>query len=208
MALLGCVSVDCLPLQILLNDNPAWAATPVAVTKEEKAQSPILALNHEARGRGLAVGMRYASALSLVPSLRARSVSSDRISGERDRIIKLLSAFTPDIEPCPFDADSFWAAVDGLRSLFTSESHWIEKVREALAGEGFRAKVAVGFTRFGTYAIARSRSHLTVFATQREEYEQVSRAIDRYPPSPAEDKEHAAEARDPHGATVRLLACR
>ena len=157
MALLGCINVDRLPLQILLRDNPAWQGTPVAVTKEEKPQSPILALNREAREKGLIVGMRYANALSLVPSLRARPVSPDRMAETRDRITRLLSAFTPDIEPCPFDDDAVWVSVDGLQSLFASESRWMDTVRGALASEGFQASVVLGFTRFGTYAIARSR---------------------------------------------------
>ncbi len=49
MALRGCIRVDCLPLQILLQENPAWSGTPVAVTREERPQSRILALNCEAR---------------------------------------------------------------------------------------------------------------------------------------------------------------
>jgi protein ImuB len=185
MALRGCISIDRLPLQILLKDNPAWEGTPVAVTKEEKPQSPILALNREARQRGLAAGMKYASALSLVPSLRARSVSSDRIAEARDRIVRLLSAFTPDIETCPFDTDVLWVSVDGLRSLFESESRWIGMVRRALAAEGFRANVVVGFTRFGTYAIARSRSSSMAFASRKEECALMSRSsIDILPLSP------------------------
>jgi protein ImuB len=176
MALRGCISADRLPLQILLKDNPAWAQMPVAVTKEERPQSPILALNRAARGKGLAVGMSYASALSLVPSLRARAVPQDRIEEARKRIVSSLSSFTPDIELCPFDMDAFWVSVDGLRSLFASESIWIEKVRAALLDEGFRTSVVVGFTRFGTYAIARSRSRSLVFASREEESSLMGRS--------------------------------
>jgi protein ImuB len=87
----------------------------------------------------------------------------------QDRIIRLLTAFTPDIEPCPFDPGALWVSVDGLRSLFGSESLWIEKVRGALAAEGFAARVVVGFTRFGTYAIARATPRSLVFASREEE---------------------------------------
>jgi protein ImuB len=176
MALRGCISIDCLPLQILLKDNPGWEGTPVAVTKEEKPQSPILALNRQAREKGLAAGMSYASALSIVPDLRACAVPHGRVVEARDRIIRLLTAFTPDIEPCPFDTDALWVSVDGLRSLFSSESQWIETVRRALTAEGFPARVVVGFTRFGTYAIARSKSRSMAFASRKEEYALMSRS--------------------------------
>ncbi len=176
MALLGCISIDCLPLQILLKDNPAWKGTPVAVTKDERPQSPILALNRQAREKGLAAGMSYASALSLVPDLRARAVPQGRVVEARERVVSLLSAFTPDIEPCPFDTDALWVSVDGLRSLFASESLWIEKVCGVLAAEGFPASVVLGFTRFGTYAIARARSRSMAFASPKEEYALMSRS--------------------------------
>jgi protein ImuB len=169
MALRGCIEVACLPLRILLLENPSWKETTVAVTKEEKPRSPILALNQKAREQGLAVGMRYAQALALVPGLRARAVSRERIAEAREAIMKLLSAFTPDIEPCPFDMDAFWVSVDGLKSLFSSEYRWAESVRHALDAKGFPSTIAVGFTRFGTYAIARSRPRTVVFTSREEE---------------------------------------
>ncbi len=179
MGLRGCVSVDSLALQILLRENATWIGTPVAVTKEERPQSPILALNREARERGLAVGMRYANALALVPGLRARAVSADRIAASRERIVRCIAAFTPDIEPCRFDVDAFWVNVEGLASLFASEADWSRRVKAALAAEGFHAVVVVGFTRFGTYAMARARRRSTVFASREEEHE----ALDRSPVS-------------------------
>jgi protein ImuB len=169
MALRGCISIDHLSLQTLLKENPSWAGTPVAVTKDERPHSPILSLNREAREKGLSVGMRYANALSIVPSLRARAVSSERVSSARERIVSTVSTFTPDIEPCPFDTDSLWVNVEGLLSLFESHACWSEKVRAALAAEGFRASVVIGFTRFGTWAIARSRARSLVFSSAEDE---------------------------------------
>ena len=182
MGLLACISVDGLPLQILLNANPGWAGTPVAVTRDEKPQSPILALNACAREKGLTVGMRYANALSIVPNLRARDMSADRIAEARNRIVHTISAFTPDIELCPFDDDALWASADGLRSLFGTEAQWSREVLRSLDAEGFKAAVVVGFTRFGTYAAARSRSRSTVFASREEERALVGRSpVDSLP---------------------------
>ena len=176
MGLRGCISIDSLPLQILLNDNPSWVGTPVAVTREEKPQSPILALNREARDSGLAVGMKYASALSIVPDVRARAVPEDRIAGARAHVVQSLIAFTPDIELCPWDADALWVSVEGLRSLYASDAHWSQKVRGALKAEGYTAIVVIGFTRFGTYATARTRSRSMVFASREQEQELMGRS--------------------------------
>jgi protein ImuB len=176
MALRGCISIDHLSLQILLQENPSWVGTPVAVTRDERPQSPILSLTREAREKGLAVGMKYANALSIVPSLRARAVSQDRLASARERIVTALSAFTPDIEPCPFDTDSLWVNVEGLLSLFESHARWSEQVRASLAAEGFRAHVVIGFTRFGTWAIVRSRARSMVFSTAEEEQALMARS--------------------------------
>ena len=176
MGLRGCISIDSFSLQTLLKDNPAWAGTPVAVTREEKPQSPILALNREARERGLAVGMKYAAALSIVPDVRARAVSEDRIALARARVVQSLITFTPDVELCPFDTDALWVSVEGLRSLYASEADWSREVRGALEAEGFTAIVVIGFTRFGTYATARTRSHSMVFASREQEQALMSRS--------------------------------
>jgi protein ImuB len=176
MGLRACISVDCLPLQILLKANPGWTGTPVAVTKEEKPQSPILALNGEAREKGLGVGMRYANALSLVPNLRALAVASDRVAAARDSIVHAVSSFTPDIELCPFDTDALWVSVTGLKSLFGTEARWSQEVRKSLGAEGFTATVVVGFTRYGTYATARSRPRSLVFASPEDERAAVGRS--------------------------------
>jgi protein ImuB len=176
MGLRGCISIDSLPLQVLLNDNPGWAGTPVAVTREERPQSPILALNREAREKGLAVGMKYSSALSIVPDLRARAVPADRIAEARAHVVQSLLDFTPDIELCPFDSDALWVSVEGLRSLYASETRWSHEVRGALEAEGFKAVVVIGFTRFGTYAIARTGSRSCVFASRKQEQEMMGRS--------------------------------
>ncbi len=175
MALLGCINLPRLPLQILLHGNPGWKGLPVAVTKEEKPLSPILALNRAAREKGLATGMRYAEALSLVPGLRAGAVPQEKVTAARERIVQLLFAFTPDIEPCPFDSDAIWVSVAGLQSLFATPSRWIQKVRAALAADGYTAHVVVGFTRFGTYAIARSKSRSMVLASRQAEHMAAAR---------------------------------
>ena len=185
MARRGCVRVDSLSLQILLNDNPSWAGTPVAVTREEKPQSPILALNREARDRGLSRGMRYSSALALVPTLRARRVPPGRIQEARALIVRTVFSFTPDIEPCPFDPDAIWVSLEGLRSLFDTERRWIGMVQQALASRGFSSIVVTGYTRFGTWIVSRSRDASLVLSSPREERAVVARSsVDILPLSP------------------------
>ena len=63
MARLACVNVSALPLQWLLGCHPDWRGLPVAVVTDERAQSPILWVNRQARRQGIRSGMRHAAAL-------------------------------------------------------------------------------------------------------------------------------------------------
>jgi hypothetical protein len=113
--------------------------------------------------------MKYASALSLVPTLRARAVLADRIAEARGHLVQALVTFTPDIELCPFDADVLWASMQGLRSLYGTEDRWSREVGAALKAEGFIAVIVVGFTRFGTYCMARTKPRSCLFASREQE---------------------------------------
>ncbi len=49
-------------------------------------------------------------------------------------------------------------------------------MRGALEAEGFPAIIVVGFTRFGTYAIARTRSQSMAFDSREQEQSLMSRS--------------------------------
>jgi protein ImuB len=52
----------------------------------------------------------------------------------------------------------FWLDGEGLNRLFRSAAAWGRAIRDGLRDLGFSARVVVGFTRYGTYAVARSRT--------------------------------------------------
>ncbi len=156
MARVACLSLPLLPLQVLLREHPNWGELPAAVIREDKPASPLLFINRAAREAGARVGMRHGDALALIPRLRAAPLPSDALEAARARLLRVVSGFTPEIEPCPFDAERFWLDAGGLTYLYRSLPEWIAALREALAGEGFRSRVVVGFTRFGSYLLARS----------------------------------------------------
>jgi protein ImuB len=67
-----------------------------------------------------------------------------------------LRFYTPDIEPSCKEPGVFWLGASGLSLLYPSLLRWAELVRDEVARAGFAAAVVIGFTRFGTYALARS----------------------------------------------------
>jgi protein ImuB len=172
---LACVDVPALPLQMTLQAHPDWRSHPVAIVAEDRPQSPILWVNDHARQAGLRPGLCYASALALVPTLRAAPRAPARVAAAVDALAARLRRLAPEVEPSSEEPGVFWADVSGLERLYTSPEGWAEAVRTDLAGAGFTAVVVVGFTRFGTYAVARVVRGVRVFAEPRDERDEAGR---------------------------------
>ncbi|MGH2405854.1 MAG: Y-family DNA polymerase [bacterium] len=177
MERLACVNVPALPLQIALQDHPDWRPHPVAVVAEDRPQSQILWVNGRARKSGVAPGLSYASALSLLPDLRAVPLTVSQVSQTVEALATRLRAFSPEVEKSPEEPGVFWANVSGLGRLYASLDGWAGAVRADLAGAGFTAVIAVGFTRFGTYAAARVARRVRVFGDLRDESDEAGRAL-------------------------------
>jgi protein ImuB len=172
---LACVDVPALPLQLTLQAHPDWRSHPVAVVVEDRPQSPILWVNERARRSGVRPGLCYAPALALAPALRAAPLAPARVAEAVDALAARLRALAPGVEPSSEEPGVFWADVFGLERLYASWTAWAEAVRADLAGAGFTAVVVVGFTRFGTYAVARTARGTRVFADPRDERDAAER---------------------------------
>jgi protein ImuB len=172
---LACVDLPAFPLQLLAQQNPAWLEKPMAVVAEEKPQAPLLWVNEKARALGIRPGHRYAAALALSAELRAGAVSEPKVREGVERLTEILRRFTPEVEPAGIPG-LFWLNASGLERLYPSLGAWADAIRETLRVSKFYASVAVGFTRFGTYAVARAYRGARAFQSLEEE-ETVSRSV-------------------------------
>jgi protein ImuB len=154
---------------VLFRKRPQWRELPAAVVASNRPLARIEALNRPAAALGIRRGMRYATALSLSSQLRADIVSQQDLAGARDEVRRILSDFSPGIEGCSFDPEVFWVETTGLLPLFNSRGEWAEQMKSRLARRGFHANIAVGFSRFGTFAWAKRRKKVRVFETPEEE---------------------------------------
>lgn len=154
---LACVDLPALPLQILLHSRPDWGEGPAAVVAEDRPQGSILWINEAARRQRVLPGMSWAAALSLAPTLRAGVVEPAHIETAVAQLVERLRRYTPGVEPCANEPGVFWLDASGLSHLYVSLTAWAEAVMASLQAARFHAALAVGFTRFGTYAIARGR---------------------------------------------------
>ncbi len=153
---MACVELPAFPLQLLLQRHPDWAGRPVAVVDRDKPQGVILWVNEHARGCRIRTGMRYGAGLSLARTLYAGEVPPVEIERGVAALADRLRRFSPDVEPNPDEPGIFWLNASGLSHLYASPRRWADAVVGAIRASGLRAAIAVGFTRFGTYAVART----------------------------------------------------
>ena len=172
----ACINIRALPLQLLLRRHPEWRKRPVAVVEQEKPQSPILGTNPAAARAGIGPGMGYASALSLDRNLCAGTVPEQEIQAAVRQVHALLDRFSPRIEPCRDEPGIFWVDAGGLDRLFDSLHDWAGQIVSRLSQMELSASVAVGFSRFGSYAIAKARRRVTVLPSFEVE-EALSRRV-------------------------------
>ena len=153
---MACVELPAFPLQLLLKRHPDWGGRPVAVVDRDKPQGVILWVNEPAQDARIRPGMRYSAGLSLARTLHAGEVPPAEIEREVAVFADRLRRFSPDVEPCRDEPGVFWLNASGLSHLYASLLRWADAIVAALRAGGLRATIAVGFTRFGTYAVART----------------------------------------------------
>jgi protein ImuB len=174
---LACIDVPALPLQLLVREHPDWQPMPVAVVAEDSPQAPLLWVNERARHAGLLPGQRYAAALSLAADLRAGTVSRAVITQGVARLTELLRRHTPEVEPARDEPGVFWLNASGFERLYGSLPDWTGAVRDEVARAGFTARIAVGFTRFGVYAVAKAAARGHRILRDIEEESRLARAV-------------------------------
>jgi protein ImuB len=172
---LACVNVAALPLQILLRANPTWVSLPAAVVEDDRPHALVLHLNVFAYRAGVRSGQRYATALTLARDLRAGTVRPSQIAQEVDVLGDRLRRYTPHVEPSSEIPGVFWLDAGGLDRLYRSLQAWADGIRADLRGAGVQATVAVGFTRFGVYALAKSHRGTVMCTDAADERVKVQR---------------------------------
>jgi protein ImuB len=166
---LACVDLPDFPLQLLLRSHPEWAPYPTAVVAEDKPQGLILWVNERARQQGVLPGLRYAAALSLAAGLHAGEVKSTEIQKAIRELTHQLMHFTPEVEPASEEPGVFWLNGIGLKFLYPSSNQWARALHADITAEKFQVSVVAGFTRFGTYAVAKVKKGITVFNDPAQE---------------------------------------
>ncbi|HKY20332.1 MAG TPA: DNA polymerase Y family protein [Vicinamibacterales bacterium] len=171
----ACVDIAAFPLQLLLKAHSEWARLPCAVVEDDKPQALVQFVNARAYKHGVRPGQRYATALALASDLQAGVMSPSQIEQHMRVLLDRLRCYSPHVEPSADTPGVFWLDAQGLNRLYPSLRDWAQAVRLEMQGAGMRATVAVGFTRFGVYALAKCHQGITVCEEVGEEHAAVQR---------------------------------
>ncbi len=190
----ACVDVGSFPLQLLLRRHPDWHDRPAAVVSEDKPLGIVVSVNRSARAAGVRAGMRYAAALSLVAHLQAGTVGPEDVAAGVELIIDRLLSISPFVEGAGADTEShdaclqpgvFWLDVSGLQRHYRSPAALARTVQRRLVELRFNATVVIGYTRFGTYLLARdARGCLVVSDAAAERGAARQAPLERLPLEP------------------------
>ena len=154
MLRLACVHISALPLQLLLRRRPDWRKGPTAVVTHDRPHSPLLWVNENARALNVLPGMKFSSALSFAQDLCAGEVPSEEIESAQKELLSLFWQYSPEVEPSDNSPGVFWLNLAGLELLWPTLRHWGETLLKALSKEKYEAHLVIGFSRFGTLAVA------------------------------------------------------
>jgi protein ImuB len=168
----ACLDLPAFPLQLVWRQQPDWRAHPVVVIERDRPHGEVLWACEHARASGIQIGQRYSHALALCPGLRARVVPTEQIAEATDELRTLLKQFSPGVEPG--EPGTFWLDGEGLDRMFPDTDGprgraWGQAIARALAELGYRGAIVVGFSRFATYALARTTRSVTVSVSDAEE---------------------------------------
>ena len=83
IAVIACVDIPALPLQVVWRAEPGWRTDPVVVVDEDRPQGIVLWACERARAQQVLPGQRYAHALGLCNGLRARVVAPEAIAAAK-----------------------------------------------------------------------------------------------------------------------------
>jgi protein ImuB len=161
--------VQALPLQLVLRTRRDWRDAPVVVVADDRPQAPVLWANARARGQRILPGMTFAAARNLASTLRADVVESSRLDAAVEELTVALCNFSPRVEPAPGQPGVFFIDPSGLVPLYGSYEHWAHCILAELSRRELSSTVVVGFHRFRTYALARTRQGAWVLPDARHE---------------------------------------
>jgi len=149
----ACLCVPDFPLAALLRAQPELCGERVAVAEGQEPRAMLLAISPAAARYGVTVGCTVAQAMAVDAALIVRLVLPDALRAAQAALCDAAESFSPRVE----DAGTgvAYLDLDGLGSLYESESQLANALAQRAAHLGLDAHVGVGGSKIAAYLAAR-----------------------------------------------------
>lgn len=168
---MACIDIPEFLFQWMVVQQPDWARQPMALVKDERPTALLQEVNSRALEVGLRRGMRFGEALSQIPYLRARSLSPALIEQITREMVEKLRTFSPQIEACSHNIGVFYTGLNGLEILYPCFLTWRSQLLKTLEESGYSAQCVIGFSHFGSLAVARHGQPVPLLQSSQQEDE-------------------------------------
>ncbi len=160
MARLACLLVVDFPLAALLRAEPDLRGRPVATVERDDPRAPLTAISTEARGLGLRVGLSFAEARTISDRLVVRRPSAELLRSANEAQIDVAGSFSPRVESAA--CGLVFLEIEGLRSLFGTESHLAASLAARLRRVGLEGRVGIASSKTVAWLAARASEGVNV----------------------------------------------
>lgn len=180
---IACLYVSDFPLAALFRAQPELRGERVAVMGGQGPHATLLAISPAAVRCGVAVGLSVAQAMAIDADLIVRPASPDMLRAAQAALCDAAESFSPRVE----DAGNgvAYLDLDGLGSLYASESQLANALAPRAMHLGLDAQVGVGGSKIAAYLAARHGGGVTVVPPGEEARLLAPVPITLLEPSPA-----------------------
>src|SRR5262245_29466226 len=141
------VDMDAFYASVEQRDRPELRGRPVVVGADPRGRGVVSAASYEARRFGIHSAMPISRAYRLCPSAAFLPVDMDKYARESERIMAILVAFTPLVEP--LSLDEAFLDVTGSRALYGTGAEIAGRIRARIRAEvGLTASAGVASNKF------------------------------------------------------------
>lgn len=149
---IACLHVPDFPLAALLRVQPDLRGEPIAVADGEGMRARILCVSEAAAHRGVCAGLTVAQARAVCADLLARPACADVQRAAQAALCDAAESFSPRVEDA--GGGVVFLDLDGLGSLFETESKLASALAQRAAQLGLDAHVGVASSKVAAHLAA------------------------------------------------------
>src|ERR1051326_5177463 len=182
MARLACLHVPDFPIAALYRAEPDLRGRPLVSVDRDDPRAPLTAVSSEARALGVRVGLSAAEARTIGGGIMIRRPTIEALESAEEALVDVAESFSPRVENR--GGGTVFIEIDGLRSLFGTESHLATSLAARLRRVGLEGRCAVASTKTVAWLAARSSEGVDVVPPGEERRRLASLPIGVLEPPP------------------------